>query len=262
AASSTPPLSRHFSLSTPSYYRRIIIIIIIIAPYSSHPSIPFPVNGSQSLTRRPALRSASSSATLRSSPTVSPSNPSPSPAVWSSSPPPPTISSPPCPSPSSSTRSPVSGPAAHRSPPRGGGALAGAYDGAVYVAERGRVAIPQRRRADAREVGPRTETAEGAASVAVGGDGEARDAKFSREAIDAVGWRGKLCMVNVKGAAAKEGIVYDVGRDAWEAMPAGMLAGWRGPAAAMEEETLYVVDERRGWLNRYDHVRDTWAEVV
>ncbi|KAK6158622.1 hypothetical protein DH2020_005936 [Rehmannia glutinosa] len=89
-----------------------------------------------------------------------------------------------------------------------------------------------------------------------------RDAKFSREAIDAVGWKGKLCMVNVKGVAAKEGIIYDVERDTWEEMPEGMLAGWRGPAAAMEEETIYMVDESKGWLKKYDHVKDTWVEVV
>lgn len=89
-----------------------------------------------------------------------------------------------------------------------------------------------------------------------------RDGKFSREAIEAVGWKGKLCMVNVKGDAAKEGIIYDVERDSWEEMPAGMLAGWRGPAAAMEEETIFVVDESRGWLKKYDHVKDTWVGVV
>ncbi|KAK4435627.1 F-box/kelch-repeat protein SKIP25 [Sesamum alatum] len=88
------------------------------------------------------------------------------------------------------------------------------------------------------------------------------DCKFSREAIDAVGWKGKLCMVNVKGAAAKEGIIYDVERESWEEMPEGMLAGWRGPAAAMEEETLYVVDESKGWLKKYDQVKDEWVGVM
>ncbi|KAL7159724.1 hypothetical protein ABFS83_01G046800 [Erythranthe nasuta] len=89
-----------------------------------------------------------------------------------------------------------------------------------------------------------------------------KDVKFSREAIDAVGWKGKLCMVNVKGDAAKEGIIYDVDRDSWGEMPEGMLAGWRGPAAAMEEETIYAVDESRGRLKKYDHVNDTWVVVV
>ncbi|KAI3468474.1 hypothetical protein Pfo_025137 [Paulownia fortunei] len=93
-------------------------------------------------------------------------------------------------------------------------------------------------------------------------DNDLRDAKFSREAIDAVGWKGKLCMVNVKGDAAKEGIIYDVETDSWEEMPEGMLAGWRGPAAAMEEETIYVVDESKGWLKKYDHLKDAWVEVV
>ncbi|KAL0447623.1 UNVERIFIED_CONTAM: F-box/kelch-repeat protein SKIP25 [Sesamum latifolium] len=92
--------------------------------------------------------------------------------------------------------------------------------------------------------------------------GKLKDGKFSRDAIEAVGWRGKLCMVNVKGDAAKEGIIYDVEKDSWEEMPEGMLAGWRGPAAAMEEETIYVVDESRGSLKKYDHVKDAWVEMV
>ncbi|KAF2321934.1 hypothetical protein GH714_004663 [Hevea brasiliensis] len=65
-----------------------------------------------------------------------------------------------------------------------------------------------------------------------------KDGRFSRDAIDAVGWRGKLCMVNVKGHAAKEGLVYDTEKDAWEDMPEGMLAGWKGPVAAMDEEVI------------------------
>lgn len=69
-------------------------------------------------------------------------------------------------------------------------------------------------------------------------------------------------MVNVKGDAAKEGIIYDIETDSWEEMPEGMLAGWRGPAAAMEEETIYAVDESKGYLKKYDHVRDAWTEVV
>ncbi|VFQ84614.1 unnamed protein product [Cuscuta campestris] len=92
--------------------------------------------------------------------------------------------------------------------------------------------------------------------------GGLRDGKFSREAIDAVGWRGKLCMVNVNGDAAKDGIVFDVVRDAWEEMPAGMLMGWKGPAAAMDEETIFMVDESNGWLKRYDPVNDNWVGVI
>ncbi|XP_019172897.1 PREDICTED: F-box/kelch-repeat protein SKIP25-like [Ipomoea nil] len=92
--------------------------------------------------------------------------------------------------------------------------------------------------------------------------GGLRDGKFSRDAIDAVGWRGKLCMVNVTGDAAKEGIIYDVGSDAWEEMPAGMLMGWRGPAAALDEETIYMVDESKGALRRYEPERDLWVEVT
>ncbi|KAK6129839.1 hypothetical protein DH2020_036425 [Rehmannia glutinosa] len=74
--------------------------------------------------------------------------------------------------------------------------------------------------------------------------------------------KGKLCMVNVKGDAAKEGIIYDVETDCWEEMPEGMLAGWRGPAAAMDEETIYVVDESKGLLKKYDHVNDAWMDVA
>lgn len=89
-----------------------------------------------------------------------------------------------------------------------------------------------------------------------------RDSKFSRDAIDAIGWNGKLCMVNVKGDAAKEGVVYNLKEDAWEDMPVGMLAGWRGPAAAMDEETIYVVDESKGALRKYDPEKDTWVEIL
>ncbi|KAM7252173.1 hypothetical protein ACFE04_024056 [Oxalis oulophora] len=89
-----------------------------------------------------------------------------------------------------------------------------------------------------------------------------KDGRFSREAIDAVGWRGKLCMVNVKGDAAKEGVVYDVEEDTWQNMSGGMVAGWRGPAAAMDEEILYVVDESKGALRKYNHETDTWQDVM
>ncbi|KAG6399458.1 hypothetical protein SASPL_140939 [Salvia splendens] len=89
-----------------------------------------------------------------------------------------------------------------------------------------------------------------------------KDGKFSRDAIDGVGWRGKLCMVNVSGDAAKEGIIYDIEKDSWGEMPEGMLAGWRGPAAAMDEETIYAVDESKGLLKKYDHAKDAWAHLV
>ncbi|KAK7307377.1 hypothetical protein VNO77_40386 [Canavalia gladiata] len=89
-----------------------------------------------------------------------------------------------------------------------------------------------------------------------------KDGRFSREAIDAVGWKGKLCMVNVKGDAAKEGIVYDVEGDVWKEMPEGMLYGWRGPVAAMEEEVMYVVDEVKGVLRKYVPEEDAWEEVM
>ncbi|XP_022868462.1 F-box/kelch-repeat protein SKIP25-like [Olea europaea var. sylvestris] len=92
--------------------------------------------------------------------------------------------------------------------------------------------------------------------------GELKDGKFSRESVDAIGWRGTLCMVNVKGDAAKEGKIYDVKTDAWSEMPEGMLVGWRGPAASMDEETIYVVDESKGALRKYDDGRDVWVEIL
>ncbi|XP_022737478.1 F-box/kelch-repeat protein SKIP25 [Durio zibethinus] len=85
-----------------------------------------------------------------------------------------------------------------------------------------------------------------------------KDGRFSRDAIDAVGWRRKLCMVNV----AKQGTVYDVENDIWENMPEGMVAGWRGPVAAMEEEVLYAVDEGKGVLTRYNQDSDDWGEIM
>ncbi|KAF8027995.1 hypothetical protein BT93_E0798 [Corymbia citriodora subsp. variegata] len=69
-------------------------------------------------------------------------------------------------------------------------------------------------------------------------------------------------MVNVKGHAAKQGVVYDVAADAWGEMPAGMIGGWHGPVAAMDEDVIYVVDEVQGVLRRYDEGRDRWEEVM
>lgn len=89
-----------------------------------------------------------------------------------------------------------------------------------------------------------------------------RDARFSRDAIDAVGCRGKLYMVNVKGATAKDGVVYDMENDVWEDMPDGMIAGWRGPVTAMDEEVMFVVDEIDGALRKYDQRRDCWEEIM
>ncbi|KAF8380807.1 hypothetical protein HHK36_028301 [Tetracentron sinense] len=89
-----------------------------------------------------------------------------------------------------------------------------------------------------------------------------KDGKFSREAVEAVGWRGKLCMVNVKGDAVKEGLVYDVERDLWEEMPNGMLIGWKGPAAAMDEDVIYVVDVGKGVLRKYNPEMDCWEELL
>lgn len=89
-----------------------------------------------------------------------------------------------------------------------------------------------------------------------------RDLRFSREAIDAVGYRRKLLMVNVKGDAVKEGAIYDVVHDDWKAMPEEMVVGWRGPVAAMEEKILYSVDETRGTVRKYDEGTREWREVV
>ncbi|KAF9606463.1 hypothetical protein IFM89_025293, partial [Coptis chinensis] len=61
--------------------------------------------------------------------------------------------------------------------------------------------------------------------------------RFSREAVEAVGWRGKLCVVNVKGNVVKEGVVYDVEKDTWQEMAEGMLIGWNGPTAQVMEQT-------------------------
>ncbi|KAJ8754442.1 hypothetical protein K2173_002893 [Erythroxylum novogranatense] len=89
-----------------------------------------------------------------------------------------------------------------------------------------------------------------------------KDGRFCRDAVDAVGWREKLCMVNMKGDAAKEGIIYDTKKGVWEDMPEGMVAGWKGPVAAMNEEVVYVVDEAKGALRKYDPERDKWEEIL
>ncbi|KAB2055822.1 hypothetical protein ES319_A11G063800v1 [Gossypium barbadense] len=85
-----------------------------------------------------------------------------------------------------------------------------------------------------------------------------KDGRFSTDAIDAVGWRQKLCMVNV----AKQGTLYDVTNDIWEQMPEGMVGGWRGPVAAMDEEVLYAVDEDKGLLTRYNQDSDNWEVIM
>ncbi|XWS58653.1 hypothetical protein CRYUN_Cryun08bG0053000 [Craigia yunnanensis] len=89
-----------------------------------------------------------------------------------------------------------------------------------------------------------------------------KDGRFSREAVEAVGYRGKLCMVNVKGNAVKEGAVYNVALDKWEDMPGGMVAGWNGPAATMNEDAIYVIDEVKGCLSKYDGEKDCWVKVI
>ncbi|KAL4571975.1 hypothetical protein LXL04_018743 [Taraxacum kok-saghyz] len=89
-----------------------------------------------------------------------------------------------------------------------------------------------------------------------------KDGRLCREAIDAVGCKGKLHMVNMKGSCGKEGVIYDVNSDEWAEMPVGMLDGWRGPAAAMDEETIYMVDESEGVLKKYDESMEVWMNVL
>ncbi|XP_071698791.1 F-box/kelch-repeat protein SKIP25-like [Rutidosis leptorrhynchoides] len=89
-----------------------------------------------------------------------------------------------------------------------------------------------------------------------------KDSKFSREAIDSVGCKGKLFMVNGKGTCVKQGAVYDVDSDQWSEMPAEMLSGWKGPAAALDEEVIYMVDECKGILKKYDDLMKLWVDVL
>ncbi|KAJ6795741.1 Uncharacterized protein M6B38_224245 [Iris pallida] len=87
-----------------------------------------------------------------------------------------------------------------------------------------------------------------------------KDSRFSREPVEMVWsrWNNKLCMVDRN---VKEGAVYDAGSDRWEEMPAGMLSGWDGPAAA-EGDSVYVVEESSGVMRRYEWEGDTWRDVV
>ncbi|XVF00017.1 hypothetical protein REPUB_Repub03eG0249900 [Reevesia pubescens] len=85
-----------------------------------------------------------------------------------------------------------------------------------------------------------------------------KDGRFSRDAIEAVSWRGKLCMVNV----AKQGTIYDTKNDIWEDMPEGMVGGWRGPVTSMDEDVLYAVDEGKGVITRYNQDTDDWGQIM
>ncbi|KAF0903706.1 hypothetical protein E2562_029078 [Oryza meyeriana var. granulata] len=92
-----------------------------------------------------------------------------------------------------------------------------------------------------------------------------RDGRFSRDAAEAVCSGGKVCMVNLRSRGPKEGAVFDLRAGRWEDMPPGMLAGWKGPAAASSPdsgETIYVVDEERGALTAYDWGTDRWKTVA
>ncbi|XP_071717808.1 F-box/kelch-repeat protein SKIP25-like [Rutidosis leptorrhynchoides] len=88
-----------------------------------------------------------------------------------------------------------------------------------------------------------------------------KDGQFSREAVDAVGYKGKICMVNVKGNAAKEGAVYDIKENRWEKMAVGMVSGWNGVVGVVED-VMYVVDEKNGGVRKYDDEHDCWEEVI
>lgn len=88
-----------------------------------------------------------------------------------------------------------------------------------------------------------------------------RDGRFSREAIEALGYKGKLCMVNVKGKSIKEGLIYDVVKDQWQDMPPGMLGGWNGPGT-VDDDVMYVLDQQHGMLCKYNADKDCWEEVA
>ncbi|KAJ0623282.1 putative kelch-type beta propeller [Helianthus annuus] len=90
-----------------------------------------------------------------------------------------------------------------------------------------------------------------------------KDGRFSREAVEAVGYKGKICMVNVKGNnAGKEGVVYNIEENRWEKMSTGMVSGWNGAVGVAEEEVMYVVDEENGGVRKYDDESDCWQEVI
>jgi len=92
-----------------------------------------------------------------------------------------------------------------------------------------------------------------------------RDCRFSRDAAEAVCSGGKVCMVSLRSRGAKEGAVFDLAARRWEDMPPGMLAGWKGSAAAASTggaETIFVVDDERGALIAYDWGGDRWRTVA
>ncbi|KAL2514124.1 F-box/kelch-repeat protein SKIP25 [Forsythia ovata] len=88
-----------------------------------------------------------------------------------------------------------------------------------------------------------------------------KDGRFSREAVEALEYRGKLCTVNINGKASKDGIVYDFLTNQWEEMSRGMLAGWIGPAA-VDGDFMYVVDQENGSLSKYNAENDCWERLI
>ncbi|PIN05485.1 hypothetical protein CDL12_21974 [Handroanthus impetiginosus] len=88
-----------------------------------------------------------------------------------------------------------------------------------------------------------------------------KDGKFSREAIEAIGCKNKLCMVNIKGKAVKEGAVYNVAMDRWEEISMNMLEGWNGPATVYDD-VVYVVNQESGSLSKYDGDKDCWKVII
>ncbi|XP_027106786.1 F-box/kelch-repeat protein SKIP25 [Coffea arabica] len=89
-----------------------------------------------------------------------------------------------------------------------------------------------------------------------------KDGRYSREAVEAVGYNGKLCIVNVKGNAIKEAAAYNIMTNQWEVMPEGMRGGWNGPTATDDGGLMYVVDETTGVLSRYTSESDHWEELI
>ncbi|KAJ9558607.1 hypothetical protein OSB04_013221 [Centaurea solstitialis] len=131
---------------------------------------------------------------------------------------------------------------------------AGSIGGAVYVASgvgaryRGDVA----RRVERWDVKRRRLQWEEVAAM--------NDGRFSREAVEAVGYKGKLCMVNVKGNVVYNSLILywrpvgeDGGRNAFTV---------ERPGGVADEEVMYVVDEEKGAVRKYDDENDRWEEVV
>ncbi|XP_020573748.1 F-box/kelch-repeat protein SKIP25 [Phalaenopsis equestris] len=138
---------------------------------------------------------------------------------------------------------------------------AGSASGAVYIVS----GVGSSYRSDVARSAERWEPSRRSSSSRWEPIASLRDGRFSREAINAVAAGGKLCMVNVEGRGAKQGLVYDIEKDVWEEMPLGMLAGWTGPVASpslAEDGDMYVVDEVSGEVRAYKWGEDRWKVVA